>query len=114
MIKNYADSLLKFLGDSPCNFFAVDTIRRMLDENGFHELRIADDWNLALGGGRYYVVKNDSAIFAFTMGKKPISETGVKVIANCKADFEVYWGQTLCNVLRALHSLRFNPDKNNY
>ena len=81
MIKNYADSLLKFLGDSPCNFFAVDTIRRMLDENGFHELRIADDWNLALGGGRYYVVKNDSAIFAFTMGKKPISETGVKVIA---------------------------------
>lgn len=81
MTKNYADSLLKFLGDSPCNFFAVDTMRRMLDENGFKELNIADDWSLALGGGKYYVIKNDSAIFAFTMGCKPIAETGVKVIA---------------------------------
>lgn len=26
----------------------------------------------------------------------------------CKENFEAYWGQTLCNVLRALHSIRYN------
>lgn len=46
--------------------------------------------------------------------KDATNEVANEVIANCKADFEAYWGQTLCNVLRALHSLRFNPDKNNY
>ena len=46
--------------------------------------------------------------------KDATTEAANEVIANCKADFETYWGQTLCNVLRALHSLRFNPDKINY
>ena len=46
--------------------------------------------------------------------KDATNEAANEVIANCKADFETYWGQTLCNVLRALHSLRFNPDKINY
>lgn len=26
----------------------------------------------------------------------------------CKEDFEVYWSQTLCNVLRALNNLKYN------
>lgn len=26
----------------------------------------------------------------------------------CKENFEAYWGQALCNVLRALHNIRFN------
>lgn len=28
----------------------------------------------------------------------------------CKSDFEIYWSQTLCNVLRALNSLKYNED----
>lgn len=27
----------------------------------------------------------------------------------CRENFAAYWGQTLCNVLRALNHLRFNP-----
>lgn len=26
----------------------------------------------------------------------------------CKENFEMYWGQTLCNVLRALHRIKYN------
>ena len=33
-------------------------------------------------------------------------------LASCKQDFEAYWGQTLCNVLRAMHAVQYN--KNNY
>ena len=30
------------------------------------------------------------------------------IIITCKEDFASYWGQTLCNVLRALHSVFYN------
>lgn len=32
------------------------------------------------------------------------------ILYNCKEDFCTYWGQTLCNVLRALHALKFNEE----
>ena len=30
------------------------------------------------------------------------------IIITCKEDFASYWGQTLCNVLRAMHSVFYN------
>lgn len=37
-------------------------------------------------------------------------ESLVAAFADCKADFESYWSQTLCNVLRALNNIRYrNP-----
>lgn len=44
--------------------------------------------------------------------KDATTEAANELLANCKADFETYWGQTLCNVLRALHSLRYTTDNN--
>ena len=38
MERTNAYSLLEFLDNSPCNFFATATIQRHLDDNGFHEL----------------------------------------------------------------------------
>jgi len=62
MQTNRAESLLTFLDDSPCNFLAVNTIKNELLSNGFIELDASDKWNLAKGG-KYFVVKNDSAIY---------------------------------------------------
>ena len=56
--------LMHYLDESPCNFYAVNTIRRKLEENGFEELNLADSWTLR-PSGRYYVVRNNTAIFAF-------------------------------------------------
>lgn len=33
-----------------------------------------------------------------------------EIIEVCKENFKIYWGQTLCNVLRALHNLKYNSD----
>ena len=74
------DSLLEFLDKSPCNFFAVNTIKDELLSNGFTELKADEKWTLKKGE-KYFVVKNDSAIFGFTIGNKPVSETGFKIIA---------------------------------
>ncbi len=39
--------------------------------------------------------------------KDATNETILEAIAAIKADFDTYWGQTLCNVLRALHSIYY-------
>jgi len=67
-MKNHIEDLKRFLDESPVNFFAVASLAAMLDQAGFTELRMADDWTLT-PGGRYYVKQNDSAIFAFVVGR---------------------------------------------
>lgn len=59
--------LMSFLDASTCNFYAVDTISRRLDQAGFSRLDPVDAWSIT-PGGKYYVVKNGSAIFAFIAG----------------------------------------------
>lgn len=60
-------SLLKFLDDSPMSFNAVRNIVFQLQAAGFKRLDPAHSWDIT-PGGRYYVVKNGSAIFAFIVG----------------------------------------------
>lgn len=73
-------SLLNFIDNSPCNFYAVNTAKKMLEENGFTEKLLGNEIK-AKPGEKFYFTKNDSAIFAFTVGKKPIAETGLKIVA---------------------------------
>lgn len=40
--------------------------------------------------------------------KDSANEAANGYIYLCKSDFDTYWGQTLCNVLRALHSIYYN------
>lgn len=74
------ESLLKFMDDSPCNFLAVKTIKGILNENGFEE-KLLTDKITAQPGEKFYVTKNDSAIFAFKIGKKSPVETGFRIVA---------------------------------
>lgn len=52
---------------SVVNFWAVDTIKNILDEAGFTRLSMSDEWRLEPGRG-YYVTQNDSTVFAFVPG----------------------------------------------
>lgn len=73
--------LLDRLDQSTCNFLAVKTIKTVLDAAGFVQLDLADKWDIS-ASGKYYVVKNSSAIFAFIPGEKPMSEAGSRIIAS--------------------------------
>lgn len=75
----YISDLCTFLDSSPVNFLAVDTVRRRLDAEGFERLDLREAWEIS-HGGRYYVTKNDSAIFAFTVGDSD-PEDGFRIIA---------------------------------
>lgn len=73
------EGLMEFMDSSVCNFYAVATLREMLDEAGFTMLNPQDRWCLEWGG-KYYVTKNDSAIFAFIVGDGAPSD-GFRIIA---------------------------------
>lgn len=74
------EKLLEWLDKGTCNFLAVETIKRELVSAGFKELKQGDKWAVA-GKGKYFMTKNDSAIFAFVIGTKPIAEAGFRVIS---------------------------------
>lgn len=69
--------LLNFLDASPVNFYAADTVVDELRQAGFVALDPADHWTLN-PGGRYYITKNGSAVFAFIVGTDPLA--GFKII----------------------------------
>ena len=71
-------SLLNFIDNSPCNFYAVNTAKKMLEENGFTEKLLGNEIE-AKPGEKFYFTKNDSAKFDFTVGKKPIAVTGLNI-----------------------------------
>lgn len=73
--------LMKWLDASTCNFLAAKTICGELDNAGFCRLDARDSWQIEKGG-KYYVVKNDSAVFAFIVGTESPAKTGFRIISS--------------------------------
>ena len=79
MEKELALDLIDFLYTSPTAYHSVKTIKERLDSNGFSEVKESDKWDLQKDG-KYYVIKNDSALIAFTVGNGELEEDGFKLI----------------------------------
>ena len=79
MEKKLALELVDFLYDSPSACHGVKATQKILDENGFVEIKETDKWNLQ-AKGKYYVIKNDSALIAFEVGTGDIEEKGFRLI----------------------------------
>ena len=60
--------LLQFIDASPTAFHCVESVRKILEEKGFKELKETDDWKLKKGD-RFYVKRNGSSIIAFNLPK---------------------------------------------
>lgn len=49
--------------------------------------------------------------YDFIHSVKDAPQSHIKDFINvCRENFEAYWGQTLCNVLRALHNIKYHAD----
>lgn len=76
--------LLSFLDASPVNFLAVKNIADTLAANGFRRINPALPLGEVKSGDRFFVTKNDSSIYAFRIGNKPIADAGFHMIcAHC-------------------------------
>lgn len=63
-----SQELIDFIKNSPSCFHAAEQISAMLDKENYEELNECRDWTLRKGG-KYYVIRNNSSIIAFTVGK---------------------------------------------
>lgn len=77
--QKFAESLLQYVNDSPTAYHAAENAAALLRENDFQELKETESWSLKKGG-RYFVVKNSSAVIAFTVGKGDLATEGFRII----------------------------------
>ena len=75
----FAEELIDFIYKSPTAFHAVNSVKKVLSNSGFKELKEEEKWELQKGD-KYYVTKNDSAVIAFVVGKGKIEEDGFKIL----------------------------------
>ncbi len=72
--------LLKFLDASPVNFLAARNIACELEQNGYRRLDPQQPLGELKAGDKVYVTKNDSSVYAFRLGRRPLAETGFHMI----------------------------------
>lgn len=75
----FNQGLLDFLHASPTPFHATTQMAHQLQQAGFIALHEGDAWQLE-SGQRYFVTRNDSSIIAFVYGKRPLLETGIRMV----------------------------------
>ena len=76
--------LLRQLDASPVNFLATEYIANELTRNGFRHIDASQPIGNVSAGDKFYVTKNDSSIYAFRIGRKPLAETGFHMVcAHC-------------------------------
>ncbi|MCE5221924.1 MAG: M18 family aminopeptidase [Clostridium sp.] len=71
--------LLDFINKGKTAFQSAYEIKSILDKQGYSEVKEEDNWNLKKGG-KYYVIKNDSAVIAFEIGVGEIEKDGFRLI----------------------------------
>ena len=76
--------LLSFLDASPVNFWAVKNIAEELQKNGFRHVNPQEPLGKVEAGDKFFVTKNDSSIYAFQIGRKPLADAGFHMVcAHC-------------------------------
>ena len=76
--------LLNFLDASPVNFLAAKNIANELEQAGFRRVDPREPLGPVKAGDKLYVTKNDSSVYAFYIGSKPMADAGFRMIcAHC-------------------------------
>ena len=76
--------LLNFLDASPVNFLAVQNIVSELEAAGYRRIDPQMPIGKVEAGDKLYVTKNDSSVYAFHIGNKPLADSGFHMIcAHC-------------------------------
>lgn len=77
--KEFNQGLLDFLGKATSPFHAVREMVTELRSADFSELTLSTDWKLQAGRG-YFLVRNDSSIVAFRLGRDKGALDGLRMV----------------------------------
>ncbi len=67
-MNQFNQELINFLKNGTCIFTCIKTIKEILLKNNYQELTEEDPWNLEKG--KYFVVRNDATLIAFSISKQ--------------------------------------------
>ena len=76
---NYTEGLFRFIEKSPTPFHVIDNMKQELAEQGYKQLLEREEWKLE-PGGKYYVIRNGSAMVAFRVPKGTFG--GFQIVAS--------------------------------
>ncbi len=71
-----AKKLLKFIDASPTPYQGAEVLGKMLEESGAEKLDEKKSWGKLVPGKNYYIIRNDSCIAAFRLGKNVPEDDG--------------------------------------
>jgi aspartyl aminopeptidase len=71
--------LLNFIKHSPTPFHAVENMATLLEGGGYQRLLENDSWNLK-PGGKYFLVRHDASLIAFTWGENDLTQKGIRIV----------------------------------
>ncbi len=74
-----SQSLADFIQASPTPFHAAASLAARLQAAGYRQLDERDEWSLE-PGGRYYVLRNQSSLIAFSLGQPGALDHGLRMI----------------------------------
>ncbi len=77
--EKFANELIDFCYASPTAYQAVEQVKETLLKAQFQELKEEEAWKLK-AGKKYFFSRNDSALVAFVVGSKKVSETGFRIV----------------------------------
>jgi aspartyl aminopeptidase len=77
--QQHVEHLLDFIDASPSPWHAVASVETAIQKFHFVRLDETTKWQLQ-AGGRYYVVRDDSSIVLFVVGRKAPAESGFKIV----------------------------------
>lgn len=105
---NYANGFLKFLQKAVTPYHAVEGLEEELIRHNYTRLYENKEWNLELGG-KYYVIKADSAIIAFRLPAK-LHDLSFNIVSSHtdSPNFKVKPNETLKSAVNTL-MLRLEP-----
>ena len=72
--------LMQFLDQSPVNFLAVAELKRRAAAAGFVLVDAADPLPQLAPGMQLMVSKNDSSLYLVRIGRRPMAETGFRMV----------------------------------
>ena len=75
-MNQFNQELINFLKNGTCIFTCIKTIKEILLKNNYQELTEEVPWNLEKG--KYFVIRNDATLIAFSIGSK---KTKFKIVS---------------------------------
>eukprot|EP01098_Paradermamoeba_levis_P011152 TRINITY_DN4751_c0_g1_i1.p1 TRINITY_DN4751_c0_g1~~TRINITY_DN4751_c0_g1_i1.p1 ORF type:complete len:482 (-),score=168.44 TRINITY_DN4751_c0_g1_i1:63-1436(-) len=74
-----APKFIEFINRAPSHFHAVEQCSLRLQSAGFSNIKETEDWQLK-PGGKYFLTRNKSTIFAFCVGQKYVPGNGFNIV----------------------------------